>query len=180
MVICTGKDINRNTRPTNAGLKILHPRPPKLILPMPMATSAPIMIIHTGRFDGTLNASNTPVISAEPSQMVGWRFNMNFCITYSKKRQATTEVSVTIMAPMPKNSTEQINAGMSAMSTPYMFLSMESPLWICGEGDINNLSIVSNFQVYSFLPVSNHSTCASFAQTDVIQQGAGRRAGETA
>ena len=41
---------------------------------------------------------------------------------------ATTEVRVTMIAPMPKNSTEQMKAGMSAISTPYMFFSIESPL----------------------------------------------------
>ena len=67
MVICTGKDISKNTLPTKAGLKILHPNPPNDIFPMPIATSAPIMIIQIGKFEGRLNASNTPVIIAEPS-----------------------------------------------------------------------------------------------------------------
>lgn len=56
------------------------------------------MIIHTGRLEGTLKASSTPVISAELSKMVGCRLRMYFCMTYSKKRHASTEVSVTMRA----------------------------------------------------------------------------------
>ena len=47
VVICAGKLMSRNTRPTRAGLKGLQPSPPKVSLPTPMATRAPKMIIHT-------------------------------------------------------------------------------------------------------------------------------------
>ena len=71
VVICAGNEIRRNTRPTNAGLKILLPNPPNDILPTPIANNAPRITIHTGKFDGRLNASNTPVRMAEPSPTVG-------------------------------------------------------------------------------------------------------------
>lgn len=107
---------------------MLHPNPPKLILPMPIATRAPITIIQTGKFEGTLKASNTPVIKAEPSKIGRLLLEKKLLNYIFKKRQATTEVRVTMIAPMPKNSTEQMKAGMSAISTPYMFFSIESPL----------------------------------------------------
>ncbi len=69
-VICTGKEINRNTRPANAGLKIFLPKPPNAILAMPIATKAPISIIQAGIELGRLKASRMPVIIAEPSRMV--------------------------------------------------------------------------------------------------------------
>lgn len=64
-VICTGNEINRNTRPTNAGLNGLQPRPPNDILPTPIATSAPMTIIQTGSVLGRLKPSSTPVTTAE-------------------------------------------------------------------------------------------------------------------
>jgi hypothetical protein len=60
--------------------------------------------------------------------MVGCRFRRYFWIRNSNARHATTEVKVTTKTPVPKNTAEQMNAGISAMSTPYMFFSMESPL----------------------------------------------------
>ena len=83
-------------------MKILFPSPPNDILPIPIAANAPIMIIHTGKFEGKLNASKTPVRMAEPSQIVGSFFIRNRWIKYSKTTQANTEVTVTINAPNPK------------------------------------------------------------------------------
>ena len=61
------------------------------------------MMIHTGRLEGKLNASYTPVMIAEPSQIVvvGF-FSKYFPIAHSKNKQAATEVAVTIRAPSPK------------------------------------------------------------------------------
>ncbi|MPN34296.1 hypothetical protein SDC9_181789 [bioreactor metagenome] len=60
-------------------------------------------IIHTGKFEGKLNASKTPVIAAEPSRMeLPERFIIKRAIAHSKNKQAATEVSVTINAPKPK------------------------------------------------------------------------------
>ena len=69
----------------SAGLKGLQPNPPKDILPTPIANSAPRMIIQIVRLDGKLNASNTPVMIAEPSQIVvvGF-FSQYFPIAHSK------------------------------------------------------------------------------------------------
>ena len=64
-VICTGNDINKNTRPTKAGLNMLHPIPPKHILATIIDINAPISIIQQGIDDGKLNANNNPVIIAE-------------------------------------------------------------------------------------------------------------------
>ena len=70
VVICTGKEINRKTRPASAGLKIFFPNPPNAILVIPMATNAPTKIIQAGMLLGRLNASKTPVIIAEQSLIV--------------------------------------------------------------------------------------------------------------
>jgi hypothetical protein len=64
-VICTGNEINKNTRPTNAGLKILQPIPPKHILATIIDINEPINIIQQGIVDGKLKANNKPVITAE-------------------------------------------------------------------------------------------------------------------
>ena len=42
---------------------------------MPIAANAPIIMIQTGRLEGRLKASNTPVRIAEPSQRVGFLFH---------------------------------------------------------------------------------------------------------
>ena len=53
------------------------------------------MIIQIGRLDGKLNASNTPVMMAEPSQMVVVGFFIKyFPIAHSKNKQAATEVPI--------------------------------------------------------------------------------------
>ena len=40
-----GKERNKKTLPTNAGLKGFFPNPPNVILPIPIATNAPIITI---------------------------------------------------------------------------------------------------------------------------------------
>ena len=108
-----------------------------------MATKAPMATIHRGMLTGRLNASRTPVMMAEPSHIVGFCRSRYFCIRYSKIRQAATETAVTMMAPQPKKITEQMNAGIRAIKTPYMFFSTESPLWMWGESDMVKL-LISN------------------------------------
>ncbi len=127
-VICAGNEIRRNTRPNNAGLKILLPNPPNDILPIPIAAIAPMANIHNGRLDGTLNASNTPVMIADPSEMVGSFLNMKRCTPYSVMTQKSTENAVNINASRPNTYSDTIKAGTSAMSTPYIFLEIVSPL----------------------------------------------------
>ena len=52
---------------------------------MPMATSAPMSIIHIGRLDGSLKASSTPVSMAEPSANSGFYFQQEFLNKVLKK-----------------------------------------------------------------------------------------------
>ncbi len=128
VVICTGKDKSRNTRPANAGLNGLLPNPPKDIFATPIAKSAPNTIIQIGRLEGKLKASNTPVIIADPSAIVERSFFINkVVITHSKKTQAATDVAVTIKAPNPKKTNDTMKAGISAISTPYIFFCTLSP-----------------------------------------------------
>src|SRR5690554_7512014 len=73
---------------------MLLPNPPNDSLTTPMANKHPIAKIHIGKFEGTLNASNTPVIIAEPSKTVGFLFMMYFMMRYSNPTQNITEKSV--------------------------------------------------------------------------------------
>lgn len=138
VVICAGKDISRNIRPTSAGLKILFPNPPNDILPIPIAAKAPIATIHIGRSDGKLNASSTPVMIADPSHIFGSLFIMNRAIRYSNSRQKRTDAAVNTSASKRNTYSATKNAGIRAMSTPYMFFVIESPLCICGDGETVN------------------------------------------
>ena len=88
VVIATGKDMSMKTRPTNAGLNGLLPKPPNDILPMPIATIEPTIIIHAGMLDGKLNANKIPVIIADPTAMVQGPLIRNFWISHSVKTQA--------------------------------------------------------------------------------------------
>lgn len=145
VVICAGNEMSKNIRPTRAGLKMFLPKPPKDIFPMPMAANAPIARIHIGRFDGTLNASSTPVMMADPSLIVGSFFNMNLEIKYSNTTQNNMEANVNISASSLNTYSDNKNAGISAISTPYMFFGMLSPLCMCGEGDTINLFSIKTY-----------------------------------
>ena len=70
VVMCIGKEINKNTLPTRAGLNIFLPKPPKHILAIIIAKKAPIKIIQQGIVDGRLKAKSNPVIIAEKSVVV--------------------------------------------------------------------------------------------------------------
>ena len=142
VVICAGNESKRNARPAKAGLNRLHPKPPKDIFTTPMANSAPRITIHTGKLEGKLKASNTPVMMAEPSLMVvSVRFIRYFPMTHSKNTQEATETNVTMKAPTPKKYNDVRKAGTNATSTPYIFLFTLSRLWICGDRDTVNLLI---------------------------------------
>ena len=101
LVNWTGNEIKRNTHPTRAGLNGLFPSPPKDILPTPIATKLPRTISQTGRLAGKQKASNTPVMRAEPSEMLGFTLRRYFWIRYSKASQDIMAVSVMISAPIP-------------------------------------------------------------------------------
>lgn len=145
VVICAGNEMSKNIRPTSAGLKMFLPKPPKDIFPIPMAANAPIAKIHAGRLDGTLKASNTPVMMADPSFIVGSIFNKNLEMKYSNSTQNTMEANVNISALSPNTYNDNKNAGISAISTPYMFFGMLSPLCMCGEGDTINLFSIKTY-----------------------------------
>ena len=81
---------------------MFFPSPPNDIFPMAMATNAPIIRMIVGKLLGTLKASKTPVIIAEPSEMVAGPLIRYFCMRYSNSRLATTEIKITRTAPIPK------------------------------------------------------------------------------
>ena len=68
---------------------------------MPMATRLPIIIIHTGRFEGRLNASNNPVTIAEQSDIMGLVLRIYFCMTYSNTIHDIIDTEVTTITPVP-------------------------------------------------------------------------------
>ena len=103
---------------------------------MPMATNAPMRMIHIGRLEGRLKPNSSPVRTAEPSVIVTRsRFNTYFVIAHSKNTQAATDVANTIAAPNPKKYNEVSRAGMSAMHTPYIFLCTLSRPCTWGDSD---------------------------------------------
>jgi len=116
---------------------MLHPKPPNVILPTPIATIAPSTTIHAGIFDGRLKPNSKPVITADQSVMVVRRV----CITYlpiahSVVTQASTLVAQTISEPMPKNMSEAANAGTRAIATSRMSCSIVRVAWMCGDCDM--------------------------------------------
>ena len=102
VVMAVGNDTSMNTRPTKAGLKGFLPKPPKAILPTPMATMLPTMAIQMGRLAGTLKARSKPVSAAEPSLMVKGPLMRNFWISHSVSIQAAIETMVSLSAYQPK------------------------------------------------------------------------------
>ena len=102
-VMAVGKLTRRKHLPTSAGLKGFCPRPPNVILPTPIATSAPMMMIHIGRLLGRFMPRSRPVRAAEPSHTVQRVvFRRNLAIAHSKSTHATTLVAQTMAEPMPK------------------------------------------------------------------------------
>ena len=143
--------MSRKARPAKAGLKRLQPKPPKVILTMPMAKSAPTTIIHGWMLLGMLNARRMPVRMAEPSVTVvlGF-FSMNLLIAHSKNTHEATEMAVVMIAPTPKLMNEHRRAGTRAMQTQYMFFCTESPLCTWGESDTTNLFAIILFTILPF------------------------------
>ena len=84
------------------------------------------MINHKGREEGTLKASNIPVITAEPSVTVDKSpLSRYFCIAHSKKRQDATLTKVKSKALMPKKYILTSNAGNIAMTTPHIIFLVD-------------------------------------------------------
>ena len=102
LVMATGKLMRRKTRATRAGLKGLYPRPPYTCFPIPMATIAPITIIHQGIFDGRFMARRSPVRTALPSLRGDISMPLIFRTMASKARQASMDIVMTLSAFSPK------------------------------------------------------------------------------
>ena len=68
--MCTVKAKANIARPTNAGLKILLPKPPKTSFPKPIASMEPIIGIHQGTAGGNINPNKKPVTTALPSPKI--------------------------------------------------------------------------------------------------------------
>ena len=131
--------MSRNTRPTRAGLKGLRPRPPKVILATPIATSDPITTIHHGIDDGRLNASSRPVTAAERFDTVHSPWKRNFWIRNSITTQLTTAMADTVSTSTPCTHVDTANAGSIAMSTSRMIERVDCALCTCGDGATKNL-----------------------------------------
>ena len=108
---------------------------------MPIATKAPMITIHTGRFDGRLKPNSKPVKIAEPSEIVGSFFKIYFVIAHSKNTHAATLDAQTTTEPKPKYRNDTINAGTNAIITPYILRSTLSVPCACGDNETINLLI---------------------------------------
>jgi hypothetical protein len=100
--IFTGNEISKNTRATSAGLNRLQPNPPKHILAMPIAISAPNITIKGEMLLGRLNAKSTPVRIALPSAMWGCCLSINLVMSHSNSTHEPTDTRVVTNAPIPK------------------------------------------------------------------------------
>ena len=101
LVMYTGKEMSRNTRAVMAGLNMFCPRPPKDILAMPMATTAPMTTTHQGVLQGRFIASSRPVTSAEEPLNSSGRFIRNFAMSHSRPTQATALTARTSNSDQP-------------------------------------------------------------------------------
>ena len=114
---------------------------------MPMATNAPMRMIHIGRLEGRLKPNSSPVRMAEPSVIVT-RSRFQYIFRYSplEEHAGATDVANTIAAPNPKKYNEVSRAGMSAIHTPYIFLCTLSRPCTWGDSDtINFFAIIFLF-----------------------------------
>ena len=101
LVICTGNEMSRNTRPVIAGLKRFCPSPPKDILATPIATRAPTSTIHQGAVAGRFIASRIPVTRAEEQLHSAGRFIRYLAISHSNPTQPTQLTTSTISWDQP-------------------------------------------------------------------------------
>jgi len=87
VVIATGNAACKNALPTNAGLNILYPNPPKISFPIAIAKIAPIAVKNNEKLGGKINASNNPVIAALPSEIV-----TSLCLAFLIKASVPTHI----------------------------------------------------------------------------------------
>ena len=143
------------TRPTSAGLKGFLPRPPKVILPTPIDTSAPTATIHSGMDEGKLKASSIPVTTADQLLTVSGPRSRKRCIRYSNTTQQATDVHVTNNTLNPNTHVDTASAGSSAITTSSISRDVVCCPWTCGEGEtIKFLSISISFLFFSTEPRS--------------------------
>ena len=101
MVICTGNDMSRNTRPAIAGLNRFWPRPPNDILTTPIANRAPANTIHQGVVEGRFMASRRPVTSADQPLNISGFFMRYLAMSHSRPMQKTALSASTISSDQP-------------------------------------------------------------------------------
>src|SRR5690554_2262629 len=70
VAMCCGHEASSIALAANAGFIKFEPNPPKSCLTTIIAKAEPIIGNHQGALAGKLNASNTPVITAEKSLIV--------------------------------------------------------------------------------------------------------------
>ena len=93
------KAIMTKARPTMAGLKMFIPSPPKMILPMPMATTDARTPTYHGAVPGRERAMIMPVTMAEKSPRVG-ALLLIFTNTNSAAAQAAMQITSWVTAYM--------------------------------------------------------------------------------
>ena len=101
VVICAGKEMSRNTRPVMAGLNTFCPIPPKDILATPMATKAPITIIHHEMPEGRFIPRSMPVTTAERSPMVELFLSRYLVMAHSRSTHEATLTAIVRIALHP-------------------------------------------------------------------------------
>ena len=148
-VICTGYAISRKIRPVSAGLKGLQPKPPKVILPTPIATTAPISTIHHGIPTGRLKANNIPVTIAERSPMVVRRPIIR-PKRNSNNTQPATATPVTSNTLQPITYVDTARAGTSAKITSSIIRRVFSPPWMWGEGAAKSLVAIYIYSIFYY------------------------------
>ena len=77
------------------------PRPPKVILATPMATTAPMNTTHQGVVYGRFRPRRIPVTTAERSHKVEGFFSRKRVMAHSSRRQEHTLTAITRISFQP-------------------------------------------------------------------------------
>jgi len=136
-----------------AGLKIFIPKPPKTILPMPMATKDPMHPTYQGAVAGRDSPRISPVTPADKSvTLIG--FDLIRVKINSAARQVVTQISNCMAANHLKNQMAAITVGLKAMITSRIITRVVMPILnICGDGAtcIAGLDGLMSFFKFSFI-----------------------------
>lgn len=100
--MAAGKLTSKKQRPTSAGLNILQPKPPNVILPTPIDTNEPMSIIQMGKLLGKFMPKSKPVSMAELSESVVGRRSKYLVMAHSKNMHEAILVRQTTTEPRPK------------------------------------------------------------------------------